>query len=73
MNTHTETPDTFSDDPLEDLHQDALSMVDKCIECGSCYFDCAFHNYGYDPANYQALIGQPNDFIRGNIKRISHN
>ncbi len=71
MNNHTENPDTFSDNALADLRRDALLMVDKCIECGSCYVDCAFYNYGDDPAHCQALIRESNDFIRGNIKKIS--
>ena len=71
MNYQTENPDTFSDDALAELKLDALAMVDKCIECGSCYVDCAFFNYGDDPIHCQALIRESNDFIRGKSKTIS--
>ncbi len=71
MNPYTDNPDTMAEDPAAELQQDALNMVNKCIECGSCYVDCAFHNYGDDPAQCQSWIRESNDFLRGKIKGLS--
>jgi len=71
MNPYTENPDTMAEDPLAKLQQDALNMVDKCIECGSCYIDCAFNNYGDDPDQCQDWIRESNDFLLGKQKDIS--
>ncbi len=71
MNPNTENPDTFSSQPLQSLKQDALAMVQKCIECGSCYVDCAFNNYGDDPEKCQQLIRESNDFLQGKSQKIS--
>jgi len=46
-------------------------MVDKCIECGSCYIDCAFGNYSDDSEKCRQWIRESNDFLLGNIKSIS--
>jgi len=70
VNSQTENPDTFSNDPLTDLKQDALNMVGNCIECGSCYIDCAFSNYGDDPEQCRQWIRQSNDFLSGKIKTV---
>ncbi len=70
MNPNTVNPNSFCDNPLEELRKDALSMVTRCIECGSCYVDCAFGNYGDDPALCSRWVRESNDFIRGKIKHI---
>ncbi len=71
MNPAIENPDTFISDPVKGLQQDALAMVEKCIECGSCYIDCAFSNYGNDREQCKKWIRESNDFLRGKIKKIS--
>ncbi len=71
MNSLTENPDTFCDDPLDALRKDALGMVDKCIECGSCYIDCAFGNYGDEPHDCRKWIRESNDFLRGKTKELT--
>jgi Fe-S oxidoreductase len=71
MNRKTENSDTFSDFPVESLKHDALAMVGKCIECGSCYVDCAFNNYGNDSDQCQQWIRESNDFLQGKIKKLS--
>ena len=71
MNPKTENPDTFCDNPVDALKNDALTMVDQCIECGSCYVDCAFRNYGDDPDECQKMIIESNDFLRGRIDEVS--
>lgn len=70
MNHLTENPDTFCKDPLAELKDDALQMVADCIECGSCYVDCAFSNYGDDPDQCRHWIRQSNDFLTGKIKAV---
>ncbi len=71
MNPETENPDSFIENPLDHLRVDAQAMVDKCIECGSCYVDCAFGNYGNDHEQCQKWIRESNDFLTGKIKSIS--
>jgi succinate dehydrogenase/fumarate reductase-like Fe-S protein len=71
VNPQTENPDTFAEDPIAVLKVDALKMVGCCIECGSCYIDCAFNNYGSDPAGCQAWIRESNDHLLGKRKDIS--
>ena len=71
MNPITENPDTFHPNALDELKKDALHMVARCIECGSCYVDCAFGNYGDDPAECQAMIRESNDFLLGKIDTVS--
>lgn len=71
MNHRTENPDTFSEDPVESLREDALEMVDKCIECGACYIDCAFQNYSDDIQQCRDWVRESNDYIRGNRKSVS--
>ncbi|MDF1556399.1 MAG: hypothetical protein P1P84_25255, partial [Deferrisomatales bacterium] len=70
MNPRTENPDTFTDTPLKALEVDAREMVARCIECGSCYVDCAFGNYGDDPERCRAWIRQSNDFLLGRRKKL---
>lgn len=64
-------PETFIENPVNGLEGDARAMVDQCIECGSCYADCAFDNYGTDVERAKAWIRESNDFIRGRIKTLS--
>jgi len=71
VNPYTENPDTMAEDPLGYLRRDALAMVGKCIECGSCYIDCAFNNYGDDPSRCQEWIRESNDFLLGKRKKLS--
>ena len=71
MNNITENPNAFSENPVDSLKGDALSMVDKCIECGSCYVDCAFDNYSDDSEKCRQWIRESNDFLMGKVKKIS--
>jgi ferredoxin len=71
VNPNTENPDTFAEDPVEGLRRDALAMVEKCIECGSCYVDCAFGNYPDDPKQCRQWIRESNDFILGRTKSLA--
>ena len=70
MNQRTENPDTFQDDPVEGLREDALVMVSQCIECGSCYVDCAFGNYPESTDTCKEWIRESNDFILGKRKDV---
>jgi Fe-S oxidoreductase len=60
----------MAEDPLESLRRDALAMVEKCIECGSCYIDCAFNNYGDDAARCQQWIRESNDYLLRKEKKL---
>ncbi len=71
MNRQTENPDTFREGPVDALRDDALEMVGKCIECGSCYIDCAFDNYSDDADLCKKWIRESNDYLLGNISEIS--
>ena len=71
MDPIIENPEIFIENPEDGLKRDAQAMVDQCIECGSCYVDCAFGNYGTDVEQAKAWIRESNDFIRGRIKTLS--
>ncbi len=71
LNEITENPDTFTYDSMVELRADALDMVSKCIECCSCYIDCAFGNYRDNAEQCKAWIRESNDFLTGKIKSIS--
>ena len=70
MNQRTENPNTFRDAPVEGLREDALAMVAQCIECGSCYVDCAFGNYPESTDTCKEWIRESNDFILGKRKDV---
>jgi len=70
MNPKTENPDSFNENPLGSLGEDALVLVDQCIECGSCYINCTFGNYGDDRERCRQWVRESNNFIQGKVKSI---